>query len=163
MPTVRRGASFPLLTCVTLMLHAQNSPKVIRGPLQEDGKPIQGAAVFLQSLDDEKCVKLFTAPKTGWRAAKKLEHCLHDLNAASTDADGHYQFVVPKAGWYAVHFLWDIGQKPTHPETAFVQGRWAVRYAGYKDFSGKYDSMAQDGPFFFTGSQDSVRDCELRL
>jgi hypothetical protein len=163
MSTVRRGASFLLLSCVTLLLQAQSSPKVIRGTLQENGKPIRDAAVFLQLLDDEKCAKLFSARKAGWRAEKKLEHCMHDLNTASTDADGYYQFAAPKEGWYAVHFLWDIGKKPTHPETAFVQGRWVVMYAGRKDSSGKYDTMAQDGPFFFNGQVDSVRDCEMQF
>jgi len=162
MPTVRRGASFLLLTCLTLILHAQNSLKVIRGKLVENGKPIQEAALYLQSLENEKCAKLFSDHHASQRTARKLERCMQDLSTTSTDAGGNYQFAVPNPGWYAVHFLWNIGKKPTHAETSFLQGRWVVMYAGHKDSSGKYDTMAQDGSFFFSGREDSVRDCELQ-
>src|SRR5215468_3463566 len=84
----RSAAVFTLVTLATLMVHAQSSPKVIRGKLTENGKPIQDAAIFLQSLDDEKCVKLFSSHKEDRRSATKLERCMHDLSTASTNADG---------------------------------------------------------------------------
>jgi len=151
------------VTVTTLMLHGQSSPKVIRGKLTENGKPIQDAAVFLQSLDGEKCAKLFSSHKENRRSLTKLERCMHDLSTASTNADGQYQFAVARPGWYAVHFLWDLGTKPKNPQTAFVQGRWGVMYAGSKDSSGKYDTMAQDGPFYFKGEEDAVRDADLQF
>jgi hypothetical protein len=36
-------------------------------------------------------------------------------------------------------------------------------YAGYKDSSGKYDTMAQDSPFYFTGKEDAIRDCDFHF
>jgi len=159
----RSNATLTVTVFTTLMLHGQSSPKVIRRKLTENGKPIQDAAVFLQSLDDEKCAKLFSSHKENRRSLTKLERCMHDLSTASTNADGQYQFAVARPGWYAVHFLWDLGTKPKNPQTAFVQGRWGVMYAGSKDSSGKYDTMAQDGPFYFKGEEDAVRDADLQF
>jgi hypothetical protein len=33
-------------------------------------------------------------------------------------------------------------------------------HAGSKDSSGKHDTMAQDGPFYFKGQEDGVRDAD---
>jgi hypothetical protein len=113
------------LSCLVLAVHvagAQSSPSAIRGTLRENGAPITEATVFLQSLDDEKCAKLFTAKNQDRRLVEKLKLCVHDLSATSPDAAGNYQFAALKTGWYAVHFLWSIGKKPSESESLFKGG-----------------------------------------
>jgi hypothetical protein len=154
--------------CMTFLLfvahhvHGQSTSTVIRGNLKENGKPISEATVFLQSLDDEKCAKLFSSGKADNRTVRKFGLCVHDLSEASPDASGNYHFNVPKAGWYAIHFLWNVGEKPRAPQTAFKRGTWSLIYAGYKDTSGRYDAMAQETAFYFGASEDAVHDCDVR-
>lgn len=163
MSTASRLLTLACLIFVVKALTAQSSPNMIRGKLRENGTPITEATVFLQALDDEKCVKLFTGRKADRKTEKQLGRCVHDITATFPNGDGNYQFALPKSGWYAVHFLWSIGKKPREPQTVSMQGRWSVLYAGYKDFTGKYDAMAQDSPFFFSAKEDAIRDCELEF
>src|SRR6516165_3399513 len=139
------------LCCLILAVRAvkgQNSPSAIRGTLSEEGTPIAEATIFLQSFDDETCAKLFTTGKEDRKSATTLESCMHDVSTTSSDAAGNYKFTNPRAGWYAVHFLWNVGKKPG--QSMFSQGQWTVMYAGHKDSNGRYDTMAQDKPFYFS-------------
>src|SRR5882724_1224471 len=141
------------LCCLVLTVNSvksQNSPSAIRGTLSDNGRPIAEATIFLQSFDDETCAKLFTTGKEDRKSASKLESCMHDVSSAPPDAAGSYKFAALRAGWYAVHFLWNIGKKPSPSMSSFNQGRWTVMYAGHKDSTGRYDSMAQDTPFYFS-------------
>jgi hypothetical protein len=158
-----RGSCVTGLLFVAHLLLGQSTSTVIRGSLRENGKPITEATAFLQSLDDEKCAKLFSSAKADSRSERKLRLCVHDLGEVSADAAGDYHFNVPKAGWYAIHFLWDVGEKPRTPQTAFKRGPWTVMYAGHKDTSGRYDAMAQETAFYFAASEDAVHDCDVRL
>jgi len=154
------------LSCLLFVVKAlsvQSSPPVIRGKLRENGAPITEAAVFLQSLDNERCAKLFAGRKTDRKTEKQITRCVHDLTATSPDANGNYKFAIPKSGWYAVHFLWSMGKKPREPQSVFLQGQWSVVYAGYQDLTGKYDAMAQDSPFFSSAREDAIRDCEMQF
>jgi len=149
-----------IVACLVLTINvagAQSQPSVIRGTLREKGSPIAEATLFLQSFDDEHCAKLFTSKKRDLKSRTKLDSCMHDVTSVSPDARGYYQFAVPK-GWYAIHFLWNLSEKPKHPETVFKEGQWWIVYAGRKDSTGKYDTMAQDSPLYYSGYEDVVRD-----
>jgi tetratricopeptide repeat protein len=81
---------------------------------------------------------------------------MHDVSSTSSDAAGNYKFTNPRAGWYAVHFLWNISKKPS--QSMFNQEQWIVMYAGHTDSTGRYDTMAQDTPFYFSAKEDVARD-----
>jgi len=148
------------LVCLMLALipGSQSPHNVIRGSLRQRGNPINDAAVFLQSFDDEHCAKIFVRKKGNRRMLRKLDHCTHDVATASADADGHYRFEGQKPGWYAVHFLWNIDGSSLPRMSTFYEGDWVVLYAGQKDLTGKYDTMAQDIPFLYPESGDIERD-----
>jgi hypothetical protein len=149
------------LACWTLIIpfaHAQVHSPAIRGTLSDMGKPIVDAEVYLQSLEDEHCAKLF-AGKIDLKKQQELRQCTHDLGSINSDEQGNYEFAETKAGWYVVHFLWSIADKPRQP-TSFKNGDWLVQYAGWKDSTGKYDTMAQDHPFYYSGKEDTARNFE---
>ena len=156
MSVATKLVTFSFLVLVANAGKAQNLRSAIRGTLSEDGTPIAEATIFLQSFDDEMCAKLFTTAKDDQKSASKLESCMHDVSTTSSDAAGNYKFTDPRAGWYAVHFLWNIGKKPS--QSRFNQGQWTVMYAGHKDSTGRYDTMAQDTPFYFSAREDVTRD-----
>ena len=156
MSVATKLVTFSFLVLVANAGKAQNLRSAIRGTLSEDGTPIAEATIFLQSFDDEMCAKLFTTAKDDQKSASKLESCMHDVSTTSSDAAGNYKFTDPRAGWYAVHFLWNIGKKPS--QSMFNQGQWTVMYAGHKDSTGRYDTMAQDTPFYFSAREDVTRD-----
>ena len=154
--------------CLALVASARGQEPLatIQGTLRENGVPIVDAAVFLQSFDNEECAKLFTKrswnQKSAEKLAAKLRLCTHDVSTTTVDATGNYRFTDLKAGWYAVHFLWNIAEKPKRFPDSTKEGNWLVMYAGYKDSTGKYDTMAQDVPFNFSGKEDGIRDFEGR-
>jgi hypothetical protein len=115
----------------------------------------------LQSFDDEACAKLFAASAQDRKSARKLKSCLHDVSTTSPDTAGRFEFSNVRAGWYAVHFLWNIGTKPSSSMHMFNQGQWAVIYAGQKDSTGRYDTMAQDAPFYFSTIEDAIRNFDI--
>lgn len=86
---------------------------------------------------------------------------MHDVGTTSPDATGAYKFTDVRAGWYAVHFLWNIGKKPSQSMDSFSQGRWTVIYAGHRDSTGRYDAMAQDTPFYFSAKEGVTRDFDM--
>jgi len=141
---------------------AQGQPTPLRGTLREKGKPIIEAAVFLQSLEDEHCVKIFANRKPSRKSEEKLDQCMHDVATAVPDSHGYYEFTGLKPGWYAVHFLWNISEKPSQAQSLFKEGHWGIIYAGEKDSTGKYDTMAQDFPFYYSGRDDVARDFETQ-
>ena len=141
---------------------APAQPTPLRGTLREKGQPIVDAAVFLQSFDDEHCAKIFASQKPSRRLQKKLDRCMHDVSTAVPDSGGYYEFAGLKPGWYAVHFLWNMSEKPSSAQSLFKEGRWGVIYAGRKDTTGKYDTMAQDFPFYYSGANDAARDFETQ-
>jgi len=150
--------TFFYLALVANTAMAQEPPSTIRGTLRENGAPIVDASVFLQSFDNEDCAKLFTKKTRNQKLAEKLESCMHVVSTTNVDVTGNYRFTDLKPGWYAVHFLWNIAKKPTRFPDSTKEGSWLVMYAGYKDSTGKYDTMAQDVPFRFSGTEDAIRD-----
>jgi len=157
-PATKLGPLCCLLLAVSIA-RGQGSQSAIRGTLSDNGTPITEASVFLQSFDDAACARLFTTGPIDRKAADKLKSCSHDLGTVSPDSNGHYEFTIPNAGWYAVHFLWNIGKKPS--QSVFIQGQWTVAYAGHKDSTGRYDTMAQDAPFYFSAKEDVTRNFDL--
>lgn len=153
--------AFSVLILAANAVKGQDSPFAIRGTLRENGAAIAEATIFLQSFDDEACAKLFTTAKGDPKSASKLESCMHDVSTASPDAAGNYKLTKPGAGWYAIHFLWNIGKKPSQPMYSFNQGQWTVVYAGHKDSTGRYDTMAQGAPFYFSAKEDVTRDFDM--
>jgi hypothetical protein len=152
------------LCCLALAVNAvkgQDSPSAIRGTLRDNGMAIADATIFLQSFDDQACATLFATGKQDRKSVSKLESCMHDVSSTSPDAAGSFRFATPRAGWYAVHFLWYIGKKPSPSMNPFNQGQWTVMYAGHKDSTGRYDSMAQDTPFYFSAKEDMTRDFDI--
>jgi hypothetical protein len=149
--------------CLALAAHtvrAQGPLGPIRGTLRENGAPIGDATVFLQSFDNEDCAKLFTKKNWNQRSVEKLRSCMHDVSTTTVDAAGNYRFTDLRTGWYAVHFLWNAGTKSKPFPTSTEEGRWRVMYAGHKDSTGKYDSMAQDRPLYFDATNEAIRDFE---
>jgi tetratricopeptide (TPR) repeat protein len=161
MSAATKLVTFSFLVLTVNAVQAQDSPSAIRGTLSEAGTPITEATIFLRSFDDETCAKLFTIAKEDRKSAGELESCMHDVGSTSPDTAGSYKFAAPRAGWYAVHFLWNIGKKPSPSMHSFNQGRWTVMYAGHKDSTGRYDSMAQDTPFYFSAKEDMTRDFDV--
>ena len=159
MSAATKIVTFSFLLLLANAVKGQNSPSAIRGTLSEAGTPIAQATIFLQSFDDETCAKLFTTAKEDRKSASKLQSCMHDVRSTSSDAAGRYEFANPKAGWYAIHFLWNIGKKPS--QSMFSQGRWTVMYSSQKDSTGRFDTMAQDIPFYFSAKEDATRDFDL--
>jgi hypothetical protein len=141
---------------------AQGQPTPLRGALREKGKPIVDAAVFLQSFEDEHCAKIFASQKPSRKSQEKLDRCMHDVTTAVPDSWRYYEFTGLKPGWYAVHYLWNISEKPSPAQSLFKEGHWGVMYAGKKDWTGKYDTMAQDFPFYYSGKEDAARDFETQ-
>jgi hypothetical protein len=153
------------LVCLLLAVDiagAQSGPPAMRGMLREKGKPIAEAAVFLQSLEDKHCAKTFAGRKADRKAQQEVDRCVRDVSAASPDSQGYYQFAGVKAGWYAVHFLWNITETPNSAMSLFKEGRWGVIYDKRKDTTGKYDAMAQDVPFYYSDKYDAVRDFDAQ-
>ena len=141
---------------------AEDQPTPLRGVLKEKGQPIVDAAVFLQSFDDERCARIFSSQRASRKDQKRLDRCVHDVSTAVPDSRGYYEFTGLKPGWYAVHFLWNISEKPSHSQSAFKEAYWGVIYAGKKDSTGKYDTMAQNFPFYYSGKNDAPRDFETQ-
>jgi hypothetical protein len=150
--------AFCCLALVTNTATGQRPQYTIRGTLRENGAPIVDATVYLQSFDNEDCAKLFTKKSRNEKLVKRLQSCMHVVSTTNVDATGNYRFTDLKAGWYAVHFLWNIAKKPKRFPDSEKEGSWLVMYAGYKDSTGKYDTMAQDVPFRFLGTEDVIRD-----
>jgi len=154
--------AFCCLALVANTAKGQGSRGTIRGTLTEKGAPITDATVFLQSFDNEECAKSFMKRSWNQKSAQKLQvklgSCMHPVSTTAVDATGKYEFTDLRAGWYAVHFLWNIAEKPKRFPDVTKEGTWGVMYAGYKDSTGKYDTMAQDRPFYFAGAQDAIRD-----
>lgn len=140
--------------------HAQ-SP-VVQGMLRDQGQPITSAEVYLQSLRDKHCVNVFSGKRRDWVKERELDQCLHDQASTPVDANGHFQFAGLKPGWYALHFLWNIREKPEHADVCLKRDNWAVIYAGRKDSTGRYDTIAQDKAFYFSGTEDVVRNFDNR-
>ena len=162
-----KTASLVVFSCVVFGMNAvsgQSSQHVIRGTLLEKGTPIVDATVYLQSFDNEKCAGRFMKSMRKWdpKSAEKLRSCMHDVTATAVDERGNYRFVDVRAGWYAVHFLWNIGTKPKPFPDFTREGSWGVMYAGHKDSAGKYDTMAQDIAFYFSTSEDVIRDFDTK-
>jgi hypothetical protein len=128
----------------------------IAGTLFDKG-PVTNAEIDLQLFQDEKCVKLFVSQKRDARAQRKLENCSRDLSSTHPDAEGRYRFTNLAPGWYAIHFVWSMTEKPADP-VSFKRGEWVVLYPGYKDNTGKYDAFAQGEPFYVSGDSDVVKD-----
>jgi hypothetical protein len=130
--------------------------------LRENGAPILDATLFLQSFDNKDCAKLFTKKSWNQRSLdqqmEKLRSCMHDVNETTVDSTGSYRFTDLRAGWYAIHFLWNPATKPKQFPASTEDGSWRVTYAGYKDSTGKYDSMAQDSPFYLDATKGAIRD-----
>jgi hypothetical protein len=141
---------------------ASDHPTALRGTLTEGGKPIVEAAVFLQSFDDEHCAKIFASQKASRKSQERLDRCMHDVSTVVPDSRGYYEFTGLKPGWYAVHFLWNISEKPSLAQSFFKEGHWGILYAGRKDSTGKYDTMAQDFPFYYSGKDDAARDFQTQ-
>lgn len=127
----------------------------IAGTLFDNG-PVTDAEIDLQLLQDEKCVKLFVNKRRDARAQRKLESCSRDLSSTHPDSEGRYRFPNLAPGWYAIHFVWSMREKPADPMT-FKRGEWVVLYPGYKDNTGKYDAFAQGEPFFASGDSEVGR------
>ena len=131
-------------------------PVAVIGTLFDRG-PVTDAEIDLQLLQDEHCARLFVGQSRDAQAQKKLEGCTRDLLSTHPDSEGRYRFADLAPGWYAIHFVWSMAEKPTHPR-AFKRGEWGVLYSGYKDKTGKYDSFAQGRPFYISGESDVVKD-----
>jgi hypothetical protein len=140
-------------------------PARIIGTLRDSNGPISDADIYLQSFDDEKCAKLFTRTdynpydeKAIAKLKDRIKKCSHDLAPSRPDQQGHYEFTGIKPGWYAMRFLWNIDQKPKERFAYFERNGFSVGYYSPKDLQGKYDTMAQGMPFYFSGQKDSVVD-----
>ena len=149
-----------LVLCFLLLGTPQDSARVtnpvaVAGTLFDNG-PVTDAEIDLQLLQDEKCVKLFVSKRRDARAQRKLESCSRDLSSTHPDSEGRYRFPNLAPGWYAIHFVWSMTEKPADPVT-FKRGEWVVLYPGYKDNTGKYDAFAQGEPFFVSGDSEVVR------
>jgi hypothetical protein len=162
MPSTFKVVALVWVVLSVRVAYAQSPGNGIRGTLRENGTPITEATVYLQSLDDEKCAKLFSGKKWTAQSVAKLGQCMHDVGTTSVDGAGTYRFLIPKSGWYVVHFLWNISKKPSQSGSLRKEGTWGVIYAGHKDETGKYDTMAQDSPCYFSGTEDVVRNFELK-
>jgi hypothetical protein len=128
----------------------------ITGTLMDKG-PVKDAEIDLQSLGDEHCAKLFVRQARNAKAEQQLKNCVQDLASTHADTEGHYGFSGLTPGWYAIHFVWSIAEKPTRLQT-FEREEWVVMYPGYKDKTGRYDAFAQGKPFFLSGEADAVKD-----
>jgi hypothetical protein len=156
-----RQISLVLCFMFTLLGTSQDSARrttavAITGTLFDKG-PVTDAEIDLQLLQDESCAKLFVSQRSDKRAQQKLAGCNRDLASTHPDPGGRYSFSNLAPGWYAIHFVWSMAEKPAHP-TAFKRGEWGVMYPGYKDNTGKYDSFAQGKPFYISGEADVVND-----
>ena len=156
-----RTVGLLMFCCLALVANTatgQGSRATIRGTLKENGAPIVDATVFLQSFDNEDCAKLFTKKSWNQKSVQRLQSCMHEVSTTTVDETGNYRFTDLKAGWYAVHFLFNIVEKPKRFPNSTKEGSWLVTYAGYKDSSGRYDTIAQDIPFNFSVTEDVIRD-----
>jgi len=149
--------AFCCIAFIANTVSGQGPLATVRGTLRENGAPIVDAAVFLQSFDNEGCAKLFTKKNWNQKSVEKLRSCMHDVSTTTVDGTGSYRFSNLNAGWYAVHFLWNIAEKPKRFPNSTKVGNWGVMYAGYKDSTGKYDTMAQDSPFNLSGTEVVTR------
>jgi hypothetical protein len=155
-----RRALFLFTIAVIGNAAAQDQTTPLRGTLSERGKPVVDAAVFLQSFDDQNCANIFASQKASRTSQKKLDQCMHDVHTTVPDSRGYYEFKGLKPGWYAVHFLWNITEKPSPAQSLFKEGHWGVVYAGRKDSTGKYDTMAQDFPVYYSCKEVPPRNFE---
>jgi hypothetical protein len=122
-----------------------------------DKRPVTNAEIDLQLLQDDHCAKLFVSRRHDVRAQQNLRACTRDLLSTRPDNDGRYRFADLAPGWYAIHIVWSMAEKPPHPRE-FKRGDWAVAFPGYKDKTGMYDAFAQGKPFYISGESDVVKD-----
>jgi hypothetical protein len=132
------------------------TPATITGILFDRGV-VTDAEIDLQLLQDEHCAKLFGGARRGAQEQRELQACSRDLASTHPDAQGHYRFSDLAPGWYAIHFVWSMAEKPRRPG-GFKRGEWEVMYPGYKDKTGKYDAFAQGKPFFVSGPSETIKD-----
>ena len=144
---------------VTLLFLAATAPCIAGGTsvgisVIRNGKPVEGAAVFVQSLADKNCVKLFREKNPKSDTAERVKACTRDLPEQLSDANGAVVFTDLKPGWYAVHILFLFEPAPTAYQTACQYGDIALMVSGRRDSTGKYNAMAQRDPFELKPSDD---------
>jgi hypothetical protein len=137
---------------------AQTSARrpTVKGGLMDQGKPISDAEIILQSFEDEKCAKLFLDKKPNAKKVAKLQACTKDQPPIRPNDEGAFEFDDLSPGWYNLRFLWNIREKPSQWISMTKDQQFAILYAGHKDETGRYDTMAQSRPFEFSGKQDVV-------
>jgi hypothetical protein len=144
-----------LMVLACLAANAQSTSSV-NLTLTERGRSVSGGLVVLQRLRDADCAKLFVNPDSSAKAKEKAVRCFVDLPEATTDANGKYSYSQLSPGWYDLRFLWSMEKAPDRRKAITCPGKdWTIFYEPGRDHTGKYDAMAQGGPF-------ELRDGEAR-
>ena len=141
---------------------SQSVGGAIRGTLNASGRPFADAEIILQSFANEKCAKLFEDKKPTPAKIARLNACSKDLPSIRPNPEGAFKFENLPPAWYALRFLWNINPRPSTAPLAITVGRFVVMYAGFKDESGRYDTMTQGRPFYFSGKTDFVIEFDYR-
>jgi len=124
-----------------------------------DQGPIASAEIDLMSLKDEHCVQTYNAiTKNIEKTNRVLQKCMQNVASTQPDKEGHYHFPNLAPGWYVIDFLWNTNNPENSLVHLFKVGDWGVVHFGWKDKTGKYDTMAQGYAFYFSGKEDAVKD-----
>jgi tetratricopeptide (TPR) repeat protein len=126
----------------------------VSGKLLDPNGPIKEAEVYLNSLKDEKCVKLFLSKEYSERNLQRLKACVINVGPIKPDEGGAYKFTNLKPGYYALVVSWNLKEKFEKPIMAFQKGDFTISY-----FEGaKYNAIATGKVFYLSASENATKD-----
>jgi hypothetical protein len=126
---------------------------VVSGKLLDPNGPIKEAEVYLNSLKDEKCAKLFSSMEYSERNLQRLKACVINVGPIKPDEDGAYKFTNLKPGYYALVVSWNLKEKFEKPIMAFQKGDFTISY-----FEGaKYNAVATGKVFYLSASENATK------
>lgn len=127
---------------------------VVSGKLLDPNGPIKGAEIYLNSLKDEKCVKLFSSTEYSEKNVQKLKACASHIGPVKPDEHGVYKFTNLKPGYYAFVVSWNLKEKLEKPIMVFQKGDFTISY-----FEGaKYNAVATGKVFYLSASENITKD-----
>jgi hypothetical protein len=135
---------------------------VVTGKLLDYYGPIVNAEVYLNSMKDEDCAKLFEKKmfedwKNSKKDQKKLQACVKDVGPIEPKVDGTYTFSNLSPGYYALAVSWNTKEKFKKPILLFKKGDFVITY--YE--GAQYNAVSTSRPFYYSGTEIITKDFDF--
>lgn len=135
---------------------------VVTGKLLDYYGPIASAKVYLNSMKDEQCAKLFEKKMfEDWKISRKdyekLQTCVKDVGPIEPNADGTYTFSNLSPGYYALVVSWNTREKFKKPILVFRKGDFVITY--YE--GAPYNAVSTGRPFYLSGTASITKDFDF--